>query len=435
VTKETTVCGAATTSVPAGTHTYGGVTTIVETATTIVCPYATVSSSGTVTTSVILETTYVCPSAGTYTIAPLTTTCVESTVLVYPTPATYAPGTYTHPEVVTTITETNYVVVCPYTSSIPAPVKPTYVAPVAPAKPTTAAPVVVAKPTYAAPAPVKPSPTPVTKPVKSGQLGTSGDHWAITYTPYTSTGSCKDATTVDSDLAGVAANGFTTIRLYSADKTDCNGLTTVGDACAKHGLTMIIGIYIKETGIAGAQSQLEDLKSFAHWSIVDLVVVGNEAIFSGFCSAESLVQFITTCKTAFAGCGYTGPITTTEPLNVLQQYAGTLCGAIDVVGCNIHPFFNADVDASSAGSFVKGQLDIVDGLCPGKSGYNLETGWPSAGRCNGKACPGPSEQAAAIGSIRSAVGGKSVMFSYINDEWKDLGEFGCERSWGISGLF
>jgi exo-beta-1,3-glucanase (GH17 family) len=413
VTEETTVCAATSTSVPAGTHTYGGVTTVVVTATTVVCPVATVSTSNGVTTSIIVETTYVCPSAGTYTIAPSTTTVTDSTVFVYPTPTTVVPGTYTQPAITTTITETDYVVYCPYTSS--------------------AAQLPV--PTSTSPAPVQTSAVAVKPVPNKGGLGTNTDQWAITYTPYDQAGACKDAAAVLKDLADISSKGFTAVRLYSADKTDCNGLENVSAGCAAHGLQLIVGVYIKETGIEGAKPQITSLSTFTRWDLVILVVIGNESIFNGVCSAEELAAFITSSKQVFQGAGYTGPVTTTETLNVLQQHKDVLCGAIDVVGANIHPFFNSATKAEDAGTFVKGQLDLVDQLCPGKTGINLETGWPSAGICNGEACPGPFKQAAAIKSIREAVGGKSVVFSYHNDDWKNLGQFDCERSWGISSLF
>ncbi|KFY09648.1 hypothetical protein V492_05412 [Pseudogymnoascus sp. VKM F-4246] len=412
VTEETTVCGATSTEVPSGTHTYGGVTTVVVTATTVTCPVATVSTSNGVTTSVIVETTYVCPTAGTYTIAPSTTTVTESTIFVYPTPTTVVPGTYTQPAITTTITETDYVVYCPYTSSesqLPVP-------------------------TSTSPAPVQTSEASKPQPNKGG-LGTDGDQWAITYTPYDQAGSCLDASAVLKDLEDIASKGFTAVRLYSADKTDCNGLENVSAACEAHGLQLIVGVYIKETGIEGARPQITSLSTFTRWDLVVLVVIGNESIFNGFCSAEELASFITSSKETFAQAGYTGPVTTTETLNVLQQHKGALCDAIDVVGANIHGFFNSATIASEAGKFVKGQLDLVDQLCPGKTGINLETGWPSAGKCNGLACPGPVLQSIAIKSIREAVGGKSVVFSYHNDDWKNLGQFDCERSWGISSLF
>ncbi|KAF4625918.1 hypothetical protein G7Y89_g12244 [Cudoniella acicularis] len=421
LTSSTTVCAPASTALTSGTNTYGGVTTIVSTATTVVCPFATVSSSGTVVTSIILTTTYVCPSAGTYTIAPSTTAVSTSTVLVYPTPASYAPGTYTQAEIVTTITETDYVIFCPFTS--PAPVA-------------TSSSAAVVVSVASAPAPAS---TSSAAPVQSssssgnsGSLGTSGNQWAITYSPYTSSGACKAASDVSTDIALIASKGFKAVRIYS---TDCSGLPNVGSACQANGLKLILGIFISDTGISGAQQQVTDIISWGQFSLVELIVIGNEAVFNGYCSASDLAAFITDCKSKFSAAGYSGQCTTTEPLNTWQANTGALCGAVDVVGCNIHPFFNSGISASDAGSFTASQLQIVDGLCSGKSGINLETGWPSQGSCNGAACPGSSEQATAVKAITDAVGGKSVMFSFTNDLWKTPGEFDCEQYWGAIDLF
>lgn len=423
LTKETTVCGATSTKLPSGgSYTAGGVTTVVTESTTVVCPYAAMSTgSGGVVTEVIMTTTYVCPSAGTYTIAPLTTVCETETVWVYPTPASYAPGTYTQPEVITTVTETDYVIFCPFTSPAPAPVASTTYAP---------APVVTSTQAAAVSTPTEVSTT--SSSGSSTSLGSSGNQWAITYSPYNSDESCKDASSVMADITLIKSKGFQTVRVYS---TDCSGLQNIGSACEAVGLKMILGIFISNTGISGAQQQVSDIVSWGKWSLVELIVVGNEAIFSGFCTASELAAFITSCKSAFSAGGYTGPCTTTEPLNILQESTEALCAVVDVVGCNIHPFFNADVDAGSAGSFVASQLAIVDQLCSGKSGINLETGWPSAGECNGRACPGTNEQATAVAGIIAAAGGKSVMFSFVDDYWKEPGAFNCEQSWGSIQLF
>ncbi len=456
VTSETTVCEATTTEVSPGTITYGGVTTVVETQTTIVCPVATVETSEGVVTSIIKETTFVCPTAGTYTIAPETTVVEESTVIVYPTPAVVVPGTYTKPEEIVTVTVPNYVYVCPAPVTdlpVPAPAAPTSApTPVVEApKPVveTPTPVVEApKPVVETPAPVETpkeeastsapvAPKPTTDIVKphGPTLGDDTDHWAITYTPYSHDGQCKSAGEVMTDLSAIKQKGFSTIRLYSADKTDCNGLENVSAACVAHGLNMILGVFIKADGLAAAAPQIDELAKFQHWDIVALVVVGNEAIFAGFATAPELANFIVNAKQVFANAGYTGPVTTTEPLNVLQQHAATLCDVVDVMGANIHPFFNSDITAETSGEFAKEQLDLVEKLCPGKDGINLEIGWPSAGRCNGAACPGHEQQATAMRGIREKLGGKSVFFSFHDDAWKEPGEFGCERSWGIGQLF
>lgn len=433
LTSSVTVCAATSTHVPAGSHTYGGVTTIVKTSTTVVCPYATIVTKDGVVTSKIATTTYVCPSAGTYTIAPSSTSVSTSTVIVYPTPVAYAPGTYTKDAVVTTVTKTDYVLFCPYTSSAPALAAPTVkVAPVAaPVASTTAAPV----PAYTPPAVVeKPKAQTAAAP---GKLGTGSNQWAITYTPYTedAAGLCKEASVIKSDIALIASKGFKAIRVYS---TDCGALEVIPTECEAHGLKMILGIFIDTSGIDGAAEQVTAILKWKQWNLVDLVVVGNEALHASppRCSAGQLAAFIKATKFSLQALGYTGPVTTAEPLNVWQANAGELCGAVDVVGLNIHPFFNADVDASSAGTFAKGQLEIAESLCSGKDAYNLETGWPSqADRCNGKACAGATEQATAIKGIMSAIGGKSVMFSFGDDAWKQPGDFGCEQHWGSINLY
>lgn len=415
VTEETTVCDATSTPIStSGTYTVGGVTTVVLTSTTVVCPYATTTTSAGVVTSTILTTTYVCPSAGTYTIAPLTTTVSSSTIWVYPIPATYPAGTYTQPEVVTTITETDYTFVCPFAT--PAPVVAS-----------TTAPAPVAATTSAAA-----SYSPVATPSNSGSLGTSGKQWAITYTPYDTTGACKDAGSVASDIAEIARRGFTAVRVYS---TDCSALQDIGTSAAANAIKLILGVYISNTGIAGAQDQVTEIAAWAHWSLVDLIVVGNEGISNGYVSGSELAGFISSSKAAFQAAGYTGPVTTTEPLGTWQANTGALCEAVDVVGCNIHPFFNSATTAVQAGSFVASQLKIVDDLCPGKSGINLETGWPSGGICNGLACPGPVEQTIAVAAIAAEAGGRSVILSFANDEWKAPGQYDCEQTWGAINLF
>jgi len=448
VTESTTVCAATTTVLPPGTHTYGGVTTSVVTSTTVTCPYATVSTSGSVTTSVIKTTTYVCPEAGEYTIGATTTSVTETETCVYPIPTTYVPGTYTHSETTVTIVKTSEVFVCPYeTSTAPS----SYVAPTSAAytpapysaKPVYSAPAYSAKPVYSAPAysasPVYSSV--VAKPSSSyggnGHIVTKGNQWAMTYTPYTSTGSCKSAGEVMSDIKSISEKGFTTVRVYS---TDCSGLQNIGTACEAYGMHMIIGVFIDHTGISGAQPQVEAIISWGKWELVSLIVVGNEAVFNGYCSASELASFICSTREAFqgAGCPKDIPVTTTEPLSILQEYGSEMCYALDVMGANIQSYFNSGVSPSGAGDFVLSQLELVAKVCPevAKKGcYNLESGWPSGGNANGAAVPGKSQQKEAIESIIEKCGKQSVIFSYQDDLWKAPGSFGVEQSWGCAGLF
>ena len=442
VTETTTVCGGSTTSVPAGTHTLGGVTTVVETETTVVCPVATTSTlPNGVVTSIIEETTYVCPSAGTYTIGPVTTVCATETIVVVPVVTSFVPGTYTRPAVVTTVTVTDVVVYCPFsipteapapppastTAPAPAPVA-TTVTKVAQAPPVkVAATVAVAKTSSAAAKPV---------PTTSTSLG-GGDQWAITYTPYSTTGSCKSASQVLTDLQEIKAKGFTTIRVYS---TDCDTLPNVGSACESVGLKMIIGVFIGEVGCDNSNpdvaSQIAAIKAWGQWDLVELVVVGNEAGNQGFCTPSQLKELIVEVKEIIVEAGCSVPVTTTDTVNTWEDtsFSSVLCEVIDVVACNSHAYFNAETTPSQAGPFVAGQLEIVKNIC-GLEGYVMETGWPSSCVANGLATCSESDQATAIASLKSSLGGSVVFFSYSNDDWKDNGACACEQHWGCGQLF
>ncbi|CAI7609980.1 unnamed protein product [Penicillium bialowiezense] len=433
VTDSTTVCGATSTDVPSGTHTYGGVTTVVTTDTVITCPYATVKPTGTTVTSVIETTTYTCPAAGTYTVVPPTTTTVPtSTVLVYPTPHTITPGTYTQTGTTVTVTNTDYTYVCP--AATQSTLASTTTAPAVPA--TTAAATTTATPAPVATSSSSSSSTSsaaATTTPTSGSGITGEGQYGMTYSPYTESGNCKTKQEVLKDIKVIKGKGFNLVRVYS---TDCSGLEFIGDACKELGLNMILGVYIEGSGVSGAQEQVTAITKWAQWDMVELIVVGNEAISSGYVDASTLGSFISSAKSSFKSAGYTGKVTTTEPINIWEQSgAASLCSAVDIVGANIHPFFNADVTAEKAGEFALSEFAILEKICGGKDVINLETGWPNAGDANGAAIPGTAEQATAVKAIAKAVGSKSIFFSFANDDWKAPGDFNVEQHWGCASVF
>ncbi|KAI5289951.1 hypothetical protein KEM54_002828, partial [Ascosphaera aggregata] len=118
------------------------------------------------------------------------------------------------------------------------------------------------------------------------------------------------------------------------------------------------------------------------------------------------------------------------PISVWEESGSVLCPVVDVLGANLHPFFNAKTKAADAGTFVKSQFELLHKVCNGKRVINLETGWPNAGGANGEAIPGKSEQKAAIDALIQEVGEDSVFFSYEDDGWKDPGQFNVEQHWG-----
>ncbi|EXJ60978.1 murein transglycosylase [Cladophialophora yegresii CBS 114405] len=268
----------------------------------------------------------------------------------------------------------------------------------------------------------------------AGGIHANGDSWGLTYSPYTSQGGCKDAGSVAADLAVIAQKGFSTVRVYS---TDCGTLENIGKAARDNGLKLILGVWVSSSGISGAQGQVWDIINWGQWDLVQLIVVGNEAVFNGYASAGELAGFIGSSAQAFKKAGYTGAVTTTEPLSVWEDSssASAFCSVVDVVGANLYAFFNAAVTADKAGGFIQAQINILNGVCSGKPVFVLESGWPHAGNCNGAACPSPENQATALKGIQSTVGAQVVFLSYEDEPWKEPGQFGVEQFWGCSGVF
>lgn len=448
-----------TTTLTKGPNTYGGVTTIIKTATTVTCPVATVETSGSVTTSKVVLTTYVCPTPGTYTIAPTTSTVTATTVVPceYPVATTYAPGTYTHPESVVTVTKTSQVVVCPYSTTepssseapsvpasstaVPTTEKPEAPKPSEAPEPSSEAPETTSEaPETTSEAP-KSSEAPKPKPSSTGSyssgnsgLGAGNGLWSISYSPYNDDHSCKSSSDVAEDIADIAKKGFKAVRVYA---TECNTLQNVGGACKTYGLKMITGVFIKpDTGLQGGNSQVKDLCSWGKWDLVEAIVIGNEVVLNGIASAQELASYIAGATKELRSAGYKGAITTAETVGVLENpESKCLCDVVDIIGVNIHPFFDGQRTADQAGEFFKTQYKQAANTCKGKDTYVLEAGWPSAGNSNNAAVPGKSEQAKAIKGMAAAVPGHISFFTYRNDGWKGDDKFGIEKNFGCGDVF
>jgi exo-beta-1,3-glucanase (GH17 family) len=273
---------------------------------------------------------------------------------------------------------------------------------------------------------------------------TKGGKWAITYTPYTAEGDCKSASEVQGDISKIAEMGFTTIRSYS---TDCGVFENVVPACADNGLKVIYGIFLEGGGSSGkgpgseyANNQLQEIIDNAPTDSVAMMIVGNECIFNGHCTAEELASYLDEVREALQGAGFPKDIavTTTEPVDVWEQYGAALCDHIDLFAAQVHPFFTSKVSASEAGSFAKEQLEQAAAVCPeaaAKGKYITEIGWPKSGEANGNAVPGVEEQKEAMKSILEEVGDEACIFSYQDDGWKAPGAFGVEQSFGCGDVF
>jgi exo-beta-1,3-glucanase (GH17 family) len=344
------------------------------------------------------------------------------------------------------------VYVKPSPPPVPASSKPAEVYPPAPPKESSKA-----VPVYT-PAPVPSKPVESPKPVPSsskaadkpkpsggyssgGRIVTNGNKWSITYTPYATSGQCKSADEIKSDIKKISEMGFTTIRSYS---TDCGVFTYVVPECQKYGLKVIYGIFLEGGSSGGkgpfsnyANAQLEDIKNNAPKDSVAMVIVGNECIFNGNCVPSELASYIDYVRKELQACGFPSDIavTTTEPVGTWEEKGAALCDHIDVFAVQVHPYFTSSISADMAGDFAAQQLEQAAKVCPGaaaKGKYITEIGWPAQGQSNGAAVASPENQKIAIKKIQDKVGSEACIFSFQNDGWKEPGSLGVEQYFGCA---
>ena len=267
----------------------------------------------------------------------------------------------------------------------------------------------------------------------------TGHPVTIVYSPYTNDSGCKSYDTVYSDLSLIKSKQISEIRVYG---NDCNYLTTVLPIAAILGLKVNQGFWISSDGVDSIDSAVSDLISSVtsgdsgfDWSLFSFITIGNEAVISDYCTVDELISKIASVKSQLRNAGYDGLVTTSEPPVTFEENP-TLCtdSEIDFVGINPHAYFDVYASADTSGDFVKGQIEIVQGVCPGMDVVVTETGYPSAGITNGKNVPSPLNQKIAIQNIFDIVGTNVTILTTFNDYWKQPGNYGIEQSFGIIQL-
>lgn len=255
----------------------------------------------------------------------------------------------------------------------------------------------------------------------SGSAGVKG----ITYTPYTSSGACKSASEVASDMAELSA--YPIIRLYGVD---CDQVANVlqGKSSSQK---LFLGIYYVDQIQAGIDTMSSAISQYGSWSDVVTVSIGNELVNGGEASVAQVGQYVSTGRSALTAAGYSGDVVSVDTFIAIINNPG-LCSYSDYMAINAHAYFDQNTVAADAGTWLLEQIQRVSEACSGaKSVVVTESGWPSQGDTYGVAVPSKANQKSAIASITSSCGSDTYLFNAFNDLWKADGPYGVEKYWGI----
>jgi len=234
----------------------------------------------------------------------------------------------------------------------------------------------------------------------------------------------------------IKSKGISKIRVYG---TDCNSFETVQPAAVKLGIKINQGLYITSSGVDSIDDSVTTLIQYGQtngWDVFDFITVGNEAINNGWCSVSDLISKISSVKSKLSEAGYSGQITTSEP-PVSFENNPDLCkkSDIDFVGINPHAYFDTSASAETAGTFVKGQVELIQGVCGTSNVFVTETGYPSSGIQNGGNIPSTANQITAVQNILNEMDLDVTILSTYNDYWKAPGDYGIEQSFGVIEYF
>lgn len=254
----------------------------------------------------------------------------------------------------------------------------------------------------------------------------------ITYSPYNKDDLCKSASQVAYDLKQLSA--YSLIRLYS---TDCSGIENVL-ANLNSNQKLFLGIWnIDPASVTSGLQAIQQAvgSSSRGWSSVDTISIGNEQVNAGTATVAQIGTGVSAARQWLKANApnYSGSIVSVDTLNAVVSNPG-LCEFLDYIAVNCHPFFTGSVSPSQAGSWLQSQISSVSSACGGSKPVLItETGWPTQGNSIGSCVPSVSNQADALQSIMSLLGGQSFSFTMYNDYWKSPGPYNVEQHWGIYG--
>jgi exo-beta-1,3-glucanase (GH17 family) len=131
--------------------------------------------------------------------------------------------------------------------------------------------------------------------------------------------------------------------------------------------------------------------------------------------------------------GYDGPISTVH--NWFEVMNNPILCDGDRVTINAHAYFDGNVTAENAGSFIGDVvLPNIRKVCAPYAGVNdiiiTQSGWPSRGDTLGVAVPSIENEAAALASLNCFAGGGIPIFAFEADDstWKNGREFDSSES-------
>lgn len=230
---------------------------------------------------------------------------------------------------------------------------------------------------------------------------------------------------IDKDLE-LLAKHFKSIRIYSV-----NGLESVPKYARKHGLKLLLGVWVcsdEEVTQKELQTMLKLVKEYP--DVISAVVVGNEVLLRREMSGERLASYIKWVKENVTNI----PVTYADVWEFWLKNQN-LAPLVDFVTIHILPYWEDNpVSIDTALEHIKATHLEVSSILKDKEILIGETGWPSEGRMRGASLPSPITQAEFFRGFLKIADENSWNYNIIeafDQPWKRSSEGAVGGYWGI----
>lgn len=269
----------------------------------------------------------------------------------------------------------------------------------------------------------------VETPGKKTQDSKSDDGIGICYSAYGDNGSCKTLSQVEDEFSQLT--NYTLLRSYGVD---CNQVKHMVTAAKAHDKKLFLGVFDLQNLQHELQTLIESVDG--SWDLITAVSIGNELVNTGKASPQDVVNAVNSARPTLRDAGFQGPVVTVDTFNAIIAHPELCHASDDFCAANCHAFFDANIQASEAGDYVKTQAERVSAAAGDKRTVITESGWPHEGSANGQATPSEQNQQMAVDSLKAAFAdtdGALYLFSAFDTSWKTDSPrtFGTEKYWGV----
>ncbi len=231
------------------------------------------------------------------------------------------------------------------------------------------------------------------------------------------------AATIDAELA-LAAKYTRCVRIYHVT----NGMQQVPEIAARHGLTVVLGVWLSPDLERRRRDIETTLDLAARHTNVTRIIIGNESIQH----AQVTVPELTTLLDAVRA-RTTTPVSTAENWFVwLNEPA--LARSVDFVTAHILPYWHHTRDHEAL-AFSMERYELVRAAFPDKPLWVGEIGWPSGGPEHGNAWPTLVGQATFVRTFANYAAEHGIAYNLLevfDQPWKiDTTEGRVGAHWGL----